>query len=33
MLATVQYATLRGLDSIPVEVEAFFGRGLPGLDF
>jgi magnesium chelatase family protein len=32
MLATVQSATLRGLDSIPVEVEAFFGRGLPGVD-
>jgi magnesium chelatase family protein len=32
MLATVQSATLRGLDSVPVEVEAFFGRGLPGVD-
>jgi magnesium chelatase family protein len=32
MLATVHAASLTGLESIPVEVQAFFGRGLPGVD-
>jgi magnesium chelatase family protein len=32
MLATVHAATLRGLTSLGVAVEAFFGKGLPGLD-
>src|SRR4051794_30993619 len=32
MLATVHSATLTGIDSVPVEVQAFFGRGLPGVD-
>jgi len=32
MLAIVHAASLTGLDSIPVEVQAFYGRGLPGID-
>jgi magnesium chelatase family protein len=32
MLATVQSATLLGIDSVPVEVQAFFDRGLPDLE-
>ena len=32
MLATVHSATLLGIDSIPVEVQAFYGRGLPAVD-
>jgi magnesium chelatase family protein len=32
MHATVHSATLNGIDSIPVEVQAFFGKGLPGVD-
>jgi magnesium chelatase family protein len=32
MHATVHAATLNGIDSIPVEVQAFFGKGLPGVD-
>lgn len=32
MLATIQSATLTGIDSTPVEVQAFFGKGLPGVD-
>jgi magnesium chelatase family protein len=32
MHATVHAATLSGLDSLPVEVQAFFGKGLPGVD-
>jgi magnesium chelatase family protein len=32
MHATVHSATLHGIDSIPVEVQAFFGKGLPGVD-
>lgn len=32
MLATVCSATLNGIDSIPVEVQAFFDRGLPDLE-
>jgi magnesium chelatase family protein len=32
MLATIQSATLSGIDSVPVEVQAFFGKGLPGVD-
>jgi magnesium chelatase family protein len=30
--ATVHAATLSGIDSVPVEVQAFFGKGLPGVD-
>ncbi len=32
MLASVHAASLTGLDSRPVEVQAFYGRGLPGID-
>jgi magnesium chelatase family protein len=32
MHATVHAATLSGIDSVPVEVQAFFGKGLPGVD-
>jgi magnesium chelatase family protein len=32
MHATVHSATLNGIDSIAVEVQAFFGKGLPGVD-
>jgi magnesium chelatase family protein len=32
MHATVYSATLSGIDSLPVEVQAFFGKGLPGVD-
>jgi len=32
MLATVHSATLSGLDSIAVEVQAYFGKGLPGIE-
>lgn len=32
MLAIVHAASLTGLDSVPVEVQAFYGRGLPGID-
>ncbi len=32
MLATVFSASLSGIESIPVEVQAFFGKGLPGVD-
>ncbi len=32
MLATVHAASLSGIESIPVEVQAFFGKGLPGVD-
>src|SRR4051812_32148405 len=32
MLATIQAATLSGIESLPVEVQAFLGRGLPGLE-
>jgi magnesium chelatase family protein len=32
MHATVHSATLSGIDSVPVEVQAFFGKGLPGVD-
>lgn len=32
MLATIYSATLTGIDSVPVEVQAFFGKGLPGVD-
>ncbi|HEX6240744.1 MAG TPA: YifB family Mg chelatase-like AAA ATPase [Polyangiales bacterium] len=32
MHATVHSATLHGIDSVPVEVQAFFGKGLPGVD-
>src|SRR5690349_3776511 len=32
MHATVYAATLSGIDSLPVEVQAFFGKGLPGVD-
>jgi magnesium chelatase family protein len=32
MLATVQSATLVGIESVPVEVQAFFDRGLPDLE-
>src|SRR5688572_16520112 len=32
MLATIHSATLTGIDSIPVEVQAFFDRGLPDLE-
>src|SRR5690349_21873333 len=32
MHATVYAATLSGIDSVPVEVQAFFGKGLPGVD-
>jgi magnesium chelatase family protein len=32
MLATIQAATLSGIESRPVEVQAFLGRGLPGLE-
>src|SRR5688572_646934 len=32
MLATVHSATLTGIDSVPVEVQASFGKGLPDLE-
>ena len=32
MLATVHSATLSGIDSVPVEVQAYFGKGLPAFD-
>jgi magnesium chelatase family protein len=32
MLATVHSATLSGLDSIAVEVQAYFGKGMPGVE-
>lgn len=32
MLATVHSATLSGLDSIAVEVQAYFGKGMPGIE-
>jgi magnesium chelatase family protein len=32
MLATLHSATLSGIDSLAVEVQAFFGKGLPGVD-
>ena len=32
MLATVHSATLSGIDSVPVEVQASFGKGLPDLE-
>jgi magnesium chelatase family protein len=32
MLAKVHAASLSGINSIPVEVQAFIGRGLPGID-
>ncbi|MET0343237.1 MAG: YifB family Mg chelatase-like AAA ATPase [Polyangiales bacterium] len=32
MLATVHSATLSGIDSVPVEVQAYFGKGLPAVD-
>jgi len=32
MLATVHSASLSGIESIAVEVQAFFGKGLPGVD-
>src|SRR4051794_5493307 len=32
MLATVHSASLSGIESQPVEVQAFFGKGLPGVD-
>jgi len=32
MHATVYAATLSGIDSLAVEVQAFFGKGLPGVD-
>lgn len=32
MHATVHSAVLRGIDSVAVEVQAFFGKGLPGVD-
>ncbi len=32
MLATVHAATLNGIDSIPVEVQALFGKGIPEFD-
>jgi magnesium chelatase family protein len=32
MLASVQSASLLGIDSVPVEVQAFFDRGLPDLE-
>lgn len=32
MHATVHAATLSGIDSVAVEVQAFFGKGLPGVD-
>lgn len=32
MLATVHSATLSGIESVAVEVQAFFGRGLPAVD-
>jgi magnesium chelatase family protein len=32
MLATVHSATLTGIDSTPVEVQAYFGKGLPGIE-
>ncbi len=32
MLATVHSATLSGIDSIAVEVQAYFGKGMPGIE-
>ena len=32
MLATVHSASLSGIESIAVEVQAHFGKGLPGVD-
>jgi magnesium chelatase family protein len=32
MLATVHSASLSGIESLAVEVQAFFGKGLPGVD-
>src|SRR3954447_25981756 len=32
MLATVHSASLSGIESVAVEVQAFFGKGLPGVD-
>jgi magnesium chelatase family protein len=32
MLATLHAATLSGIDSMPVEVQALFGKGIPEFD-
>jgi magnesium chelatase family protein len=32
MLATIHAATLNGIDSLPVEVQALFGKGIPEFD-